>query len=432
MSENKFAVRGYIEGYYGKPWTEEQRVEMLEYMSSLGENAYYYAPKDDPYHRKLWRKQYPEKELAALKRIVDKAAQLGVTFHYCIAPGLSMRYSSEMDFYELCQKTRALFGIGISNFGLLLDDIPEELFFPEDKAEFGETVNAHITLCKRYMFFIKTLSKRCHLTVCPLQYHGKGTEDYIKKFASSLPGEISVFFTGADICSKELTVREAEEFYKVTGHKPLYWDNFPVNDAEMFKEMHLAPLKGREPGLYKYSEGIISNCMEYFECNKFPLYTAAAYLSDPLGYDPEKAFSAAVEKLVPADVRDSFFLFADHLRTSCLNDENSRIMGEYLGKASVMRETGNEENALALLTEYTDRVRSSVNVLKKQDAPLYKELSEWLEKYYLMADILDEALAVLKGEGDREKLTAQMKKYNDCATVLTSFCFREYIESVLQ
>ena len=432
MSENKFAVRGYIEGYYGKPWTEEQRIEMLEYMSSLGENAYYYAPKDDPYHRKLWRKQYPEKELAALKRIVDKAAQLGVAFHYCIAPGLSMRYSSEMDFYELCQKTRALFGIGISNFGLLLDDIPDELFFPEDKSEFGETVNAHITLCKRYLFFIKSLSKHCHLTVCPLQYHGKGTEDYIKKFASSLPGEISVFFTGADICSKELTVREAEEFYKVTGHKPLYWDNFPVNDAEMFKEMHLAPLKGREPGLYKYSEGIISNCMEYFECNKFPLYTAAAYLSDPLGYDPEKAFSAAVEKLVPADVRDSFFLFADHLRTSCLNDENSRIMGEYLGKASVMRETGNEENALALLTEYTDRVRSSVNVLKKQDAPLYKELSEWLEKYYLMADILDEALAVLKGEGEREKLTAQMKKYNDCATVLTSFCFREYIESVLQ
>ena len=43
-----FAVRGYIEGFYGKPWSEENRKMMLRLLSSYGMNTYYYAPKDDP------------------------------------------------------------------------------------------------------------------------------------------------------------------------------------------------------------------------------------------------------------------------------------------------------------------------------------------------------------------------------------------------
>ena len=55
----KFKVRGYIEGFYGRPWSKETRKAMLEYAVSYGANTHYYAPKDDPYHRKLWREEYP-------------------------------------------------------------------------------------------------------------------------------------------------------------------------------------------------------------------------------------------------------------------------------------------------------------------------------------------------------------------------------------
>lgn len=428
---NTFKTRGYIEGFYGTPWTAQQRLEMLRFMAAAGENTYYYAPKDDPYHRKYWKEPYPDKEFAQLKKTVDTARESGIDFHYCIAPGLSMCYSSDEDLSALFGKTESLYDIGIRGFGLLLDDIPEELFYEQDKNIYGEAVNAHIDLCLKYYERLKQFPEVCHLTVCPLQYCGKGTESYITKFASALPEDVSVFFTGADICSKELTSREAEIFYRSTGHRPLYWDNYPVNDAEMFKEMHLSPLTGRDKDLYMHSEGIISNCMEYFECSKFALKTAADYMNAPENYEPEKSFADTVSLLVPDDIREAFILFADHLRTSCLKDENSRIMGQYLYKANMLKETGRENEAMAVLEEYTEKVRCSAEILKKQTAPLFAELEEWLGKYYMMADILCLALDVLKGSGDRQKLKDMMKIYNDKATVLTAFCFREYIESVI-
>ena len=199
----------------------------------------------------------------------------------------------------------------------------------------------------------------------------------------------------------------------------------------MFKEMHVGPLIGREKDLYEHAEGIVSNCMEYCESGKFALATAFDYMADPAGYDPEASFDRALRELLPPELVEPFRLFADHLRTSCLKDENSRIMGEALGKASLLWETGDFPGALAALKDYTARVHDSAETLKRQKAPLFTELSEWLEKYSLMAEILDDALAVLQTGRGRDALAAKMKRYNDCATVLTAFCFREYVERVL-
>ena len=102
--EPKFAVRGYIEGFYGRPWSYENRLKMLRYAASFGANTHYYAPKDDPYHRKLWREEYPENELMQLKVLYDEAAKYGMEFAYCIAPGLSICYASETDFSCLTKK----------------------------------------------------------------------------------------------------------------------------------------------------------------------------------------------------------------------------------------------------------------------------------------------------------------------------------------
>ena len=431
MSHHQFSLRGYIEGFYGRPWTFEQRLDMLRFSAAHGANAWFYAPKDDPYHRRLWQEPYPPEELKKLRALQQEAARCGVALHYCIAPGLSMRYSSEADRDALLAKLRSLHGIGVTDFGLLLDDIPDELFYPEDRARFGSLADAHGDLCGDVYRRLRALDGRATLTVCPTQYHGSGTEDYVTRLGRALPPEVRLFFTGADICSKQLTCREAAVFTEATGRKPLYWDNYPVNDAEMFKEMHVGPLIGREPGLYRCAEGIISNCMEYYECSKFALTTAFDYMRDPEGYEPEASFDRALAELLPPELAEPFRLFADHLRTSCLKDENSRIMGQALGKAAILRETGDLPGALAVIADYTARVRNSADTLQKQSGPLFTELAEWLQKYYLMADILDDALQVLRTGQGRESLAAMMARYNDSATVLTAFCFREYVESVL-
>ena len=69
MSSSCFAVRGYIEGFYGNPWTQAQRLDMLRFAAAHGANACFYAPKDDPYHRKLWRELYPPEALSRLREL---------------------------------------------------------------------------------------------------------------------------------------------------------------------------------------------------------------------------------------------------------------------------------------------------------------------------------------------------------------------------
>ena len=51
--------RGVIEGFYGFPWSFEDRASMIRDMSEYKMNIYMYAPKDDPYHRDQWREPYP-------------------------------------------------------------------------------------------------------------------------------------------------------------------------------------------------------------------------------------------------------------------------------------------------------------------------------------------------------------------------------------
>ncbi|MGD1100790.1 MAG: beta-N-acetylglucosaminidase domain-containing protein, partial [Terriglobia bacterium] len=54
-----FPERGVVEGFYGTPWTHQDRVDILRFEGAHSMNVYYYAPKGDPYHRKLWRDAYP-------------------------------------------------------------------------------------------------------------------------------------------------------------------------------------------------------------------------------------------------------------------------------------------------------------------------------------------------------------------------------------
>lgn len=400
-----FAVRGCIEGFYGNPWSHESRKSVIELMAKNRMNTVYYAPKDDLYHREKWREMYPADELAKLKELVDEASGYYIDFYWCVAPGLSMKYSDDAEFETLMSKTKRLYSIGIRCFGLLLDDIDEELAFSEDKAVFGETVNAHIELINRYYDALKAIDPSIRLTVCPTLYHGKGNEYYISKLGKNIPPLVSLFWTGRDICSRELTSLEAIKFNEYTYHKPLYWDNYPVNDCSMFNEMHIAPIIGRDPDLYKYSEGIISNCMEYAECSKIPLITFADYLWDSENYNPQKSWEGAVKQVIGKEDADSFIVFADHLYTSCLKDANSRRMYEVLDEIEGAFKSGDNEKAFALAQEYLCRMNACREYLKK-DLPICRELKKWSEKFFVLCDIFNCIFSFLMSRD--EKLLAEI------------------------
>lgn len=390
-----FAVRGYIEGFYGTPWRHESRKSVMALMAKNRMNTVYYAPKDDLFHREKWREKYPEAELARLKELVDASKKYYMNFHWCIAPGLSMKYSDEAEFDALLEKTKQLYSIGVKDFGLLLDDIDEELEFEEDKALYGETVNAHIELINKYYSALKGIDSSASLTVCPTLYHGKGDEYYISKLGQNIPPLVSVFWTGRDICSRELTSFEALKFIESTHHKPLYWDNYPVNDCSMYNEMHISPIINRDRDLWKYSEGIISNCMEYAECSKIPLITFADYLWDSENYDSQTSWENSIKQVIGKENAENFTVFADHLYTSCLKDANSRRMYEAFDKIEAAFKSGDKQKAFSLAEEYLGKMYACREFLR-QDLPICRELTKWSEKFYVACDITGKLLEYLK------------------------------------
>ena len=51
--------RGLVEGYYGNPYSEADRMGLLEMFGEMKMNVYIYGPKDDAYHKSKWREEYP-------------------------------------------------------------------------------------------------------------------------------------------------------------------------------------------------------------------------------------------------------------------------------------------------------------------------------------------------------------------------------------
>ena len=72
-------MHGVIEGFYGPPWSHEERLTVLDWMAAFGLNTYFYAPKDDLKQRLLWREAYVESELHLLKDLIEACRQRGIS-----------------------------------------------------------------------------------------------------------------------------------------------------------------------------------------------------------------------------------------------------------------------------------------------------------------------------------------------------------------
>ena len=341
-----------------------------------------------------------------------------------------MKYSSDADFEKLFCKVKQLYAVGVRKFGLLVDDIPENLYFEEDKAAFdGEAVNAHVYLVNKFYAFLKELGSECSLTVCPLVYHGTGEEYYISKLGKGIPSDVSLFWTGKNICSQEQTVKEAIIFENSTNHKPLYWDNFPVNDAEMYNEMHIGYINGREKDLFRYSDGIISNTMEYCLSSVIPLLTVCDYLWNPVAYEGFESWQKACE-IVLGKNKETLMPFLDNLLTSCLKVENSPMMNSALNDAQQMLFAGNMMGAFGIMAEYTAKLENCCEALETLDIPLISELRPWAEKQMVALDVIRSSLSLL-GDNSEENMSnakAILQKYLNHPKTLCDFSLQAFAE----
>ncbi len=284
-----FPLRGIVEGFYGRPWNHSDRLDVLRFEGQHGMNIYIYGPKDDPYHRKLWREPYPPEDLKRLGELADSARENFVDFSFAISPGLSMVYSSEADFQTLAHKLEMVGKLGISNFALFLDDVPQDLAHAEDKARFKTLAQAHIQLINRLYDRLKSISPDNRLTVCPTTYTNEwGNRDYILELGAGVNPAVPLYWTGTQTIPLAITAAQAREWGGYLRRKPLVWDNYPVNDDNPWW-LNLDPLRERDTGLFAAIQGLASNPMIQAHAAMIPLQTIADFLWNPPAYDPEKS-----------------------------------------------------------------------------------------------------------------------------------------------
>lgn len=82
---NAFKIRGVVEGFYGKPWSMEDRMEMIPFLGNHGYNLYIYAPKDDSFHRYRWRETYSYSFMKDFEKLVKTGEKSGVEVAFAIS-----------------------------------------------------------------------------------------------------------------------------------------------------------------------------------------------------------------------------------------------------------------------------------------------------------------------------------------------------------
>ena len=410
-------LRGVVEGFYGRPWTQAQRVDILAFCGAHGLNAYIYAPKDDPYHREKWREPYPKSQMKKLAALVGEAQKHNVRFIFAVSPGLDFSYSflrGAEDREKLLEKLESVYALGVRDFAIFFDDIKEK-----DGAGQAELLR---WLDER---FVRTHGDVSPLITVPTEYYladmrekNGAAKPYTKDFSRGLPKDAAPLFTGDGVAMEGLPPETLDGAAKLYGRRLGVWWNYPVNDY-MEEKLALGPVcplpKGAELPM------IFFNPMTFSELSKISLATGAACALAPESYDPQIAWEKAIREQY-GDLAPQMELFADQSQRL---ENNWAHIGRFDGAAlraemdELWRAWPKGEGAdacLANLRQKFDALKDAAQFLqRKLPKDKLRECKRQLKHMERLAEADGLALDLLeaKGQGDEKqtkKLTNKLRK----------------------
>ena len=287
---------GVIEGFYGRPWSAAQRVEMLNWVKQAGMKLFAYAPKDDIKIRARWRELYDCWENRSLANLASEAKARNVTLMGAVSPCLDIRHCDPGETVVLKRKLQQLDDIGMRCFALLFDDVPS-ILGPEDRKTFSTFAEAQAHVVNEIQEFVKGLGPDRRLFFCPTEYCGRMAGGDVRKSAylgeigERLAPGVEIFWTGPEIVSKEITAQSLKDLSCVLKRKPVIWENFHANDYDI-RRVYAGPLGGRKADILPEIAGFITNPNNEFEANFPAVHTLGHFLSGG-SYDEAAALAAA-------------------------------------------------------------------------------------------------------------------------------------------
>ena len=331
--------RGYIEGFYGYPWTHEERMSLMEDTAKYKMNTYIYAPKDDPYHRTNWKELYPDVQAQQIAELAQAGHENNFNFCWTIHPGATLQFN-DTDFNALIKKYEQLYDLGVRQFGVLFDDT-NDWYNGAAQVAFINRIDDE---------FVKEKGDVKPLIVVAARYNAAWgpSASYFTPYMRDLHEDIQIMWTGAATMSN--ISREVYEWPKTwTGvdRDLAVWWNYPVNDYCDGK-LVMAPLHNLNPDLDNVT-GFFSNPMQQADASKVALFSIADYTWNTDSFEYMDSWERAIEELVP-EASDAFKHFSED--TSYLKDDGG-TSGEFLYNES-WNSVGLIDNLNAAITEGTD------------------------------------------------------------------------------
>lgn len=390
--------RGFIEGYYGIPWTSEERKELMRFGSKFKSNIYIYAPKDDAYHSSCWRDLYAENDLEILKEQIEVGRETKTKLAWALHPFMSNKitadnYDASLQIVE--KKFNQLYEAGVRQFVISADDVEVTGGLLEDGSLHNKLLNDVAT-------FLKAKNDCNDLVFVPSAYCYQAEQrlkvDLNKYYASlmkDLDDSIHIMWTGDDVCSSMESGRFTE-FTNLTNKKPFFWLNWPVND---YSTDHLLMGKGEVLNI-NYTddtvpfEGMVTNPMQQAEPSKLSIFAICDYTWNPNKFNVDKSYNDSF-KYIEEKEYESLKAISSHLTNANLYE------GKYFEEAKDLKELITEyetTNDVTKLVEYFTKFTASIESFKAnaKNTKLKDSMLPWIEALEDASNAMINYLTIMK------------------------------------
>ena len=393
--------RGFIEGYYGNPWSLEDRIDLMKFGGEIKMNQYVFAPKDDPYHNKQWRELYPKEDLEKIKKLAQAGNESKCFFVYALHTFMNSPFNFnnyDADLATVKAKYLQVIESGVRQIALMEDDATGS-----SAANLSRLLN-DLTNWLTELKNTKYPDLKTDILYCPTDYMGNGSSAKLKGINASANRQVHMLMTGNAVWG-QVSANFADNFYNnvasngVAGRYPYMWVNWPCNDnykTGLIMGGHNTILHTGIDG-HKY-EGIILNPMQHSEPSKVAIFTAADYSWKP--WDATEEGDQAWE--------DSF-KYIDHV--TALESDSSTALRE-VAKHMIYQGPVQTAGRQAKFEESVDLKNKLAEIQKKVEAGTVTtaELNDMRNEF---KTIYDAAVKYLT-DGTNKRLSEQMTPFLEC------------------
>ena len=391
------AIRGFIEGYYGIPWSNEDRMSLMEFGGEFKMTSYIFAPKDDPYHKDKWREDYPAAELEKIKEMVAVGNASKCRFVWTAHPFMGGFDPNQVDseIAALLHKFDQLYEAGVRQFGVLGDDVgglPREIV---------------IQMMNAVSEWAKAKGDVYDTVFCPGGYNHAWQGDYseLNQYDAGFPKDVQIFWTGEAVC-QPIEQKTLEHFrrHRKTGEadrrSPLFWLNWPVNDINMSRLM-----MGKGSLLHtdinvEDLAGAVTNPMQDAEASKVAIFAVADYAWNVKNFNDDKSWKDSF-KYIDEDASEELAILAKHMSDPAPNghglvlaesEDLKPLLDSFLAKLST--DTLTDEDYNKLIREFEIIEAACTDFHKKSKNEKLKE--ELLPFTNSLTDLSQAAVAFIK------------------------------------